>query len=132
MQGLNQMQTIEHHIKYKEIHGVDETVWMEVGKHTRLHRRLRREGKCNIPVDEMHQITNKAHSRTEKAKKKHRDDLREYNRKNIKVFCFYTVMEPNIYLTEYLVYNTHTGSISFDSWFQGKHNIKLYNYVESA
>ena len=43
------MVLIHHHIKYKEIHGVDEVVLMEKGEHRKLHNKLRKEGKCNIP-----------------------------------------------------------------------------------
>lgn len=42
---------VEHHTKYKEIHGEDKTVFMPIREHTALHRRLRKEGKCNIPVN---------------------------------------------------------------------------------
>ncbi len=41
---------VEHHIKYKEIHGVDETIWVEKGEHNKLHKRLKKEGGWNIPV----------------------------------------------------------------------------------
>ena len=33
---------IEHHTKYKEIHGVDETVWITRSEHSKLHIRLRK------------------------------------------------------------------------------------------
>lgn len=57
---------IEHHTKYKEIHGKDETIFISHGEHIRLHRRLRREGKCNIPPKELEKISNRAGWRTEK------------------------------------------------------------------
>ena len=43
------MVMVHHHIKYKEIHGVDEVVLMDKGEHAKLHRKLRREYKCNVP-----------------------------------------------------------------------------------
>jgi len=58
--GIDKRKLIEHHIKYKEIHGVDETVWMTVSDHRKLHNRLRREGKCKIPIDELRGIAKKA------------------------------------------------------------------------
>jgi len=59
---------IEHHIKYKEIHGVDETVFMSRGEHKKLHCRLRKEGKCNISVSSLQKISTKAAQRTQKYK----------------------------------------------------------------
>ena len=59
---------VEHHVKYKEIHGVDETVWMTRSEHALLHLRLRRENKCEISPEEMRVISNRAGSRTGKAK----------------------------------------------------------------
>jgi len=59
---------IEHHVKYKEIHGYDETIWMTWSEHTKLHRRLRNEGGCNITPDKLKKISNAAYSRTNKAK----------------------------------------------------------------
>lgn len=44
---------VEHHVKYKELHGVDETVWLTFGEHEKLHRRLRKQGKCNVPAKEL-------------------------------------------------------------------------------
>ena len=54
---------VHHHIKYKEIHGVDEVVMMEKGEHNKLHRRLRREGKCNISPIALQKISSSANSR---------------------------------------------------------------------
>ena len=51
---------VNHHIKYKEIHGVDEVVLMDKSEHRRLHARLRREGKCNISSDILRIISSKA------------------------------------------------------------------------
>lgn len=59
---------VEHHIKYKEIHGYDKTIMMSHSKHIKLHNRLRKEGKCNIPVKELKTISDKAYARTKKAK----------------------------------------------------------------
>lgn len=69
----NGEQLVEHHTKYEEIHGYDETVWMTKSEHFKLHKRLREEGKCNIPIDEMSRIATTAHMRTEKRKEYKRD-----------------------------------------------------------
>lgn len=57
---------IEHHEKYKEIHGEDKTIFITISDHKLLHKRLRKEGKCNIPPEELHKISMNAYRRTEK------------------------------------------------------------------
>lgn len=85
---------VEHHTKYLEIDGYDETVWMTKSDHAMLHSRLRRDGKCNIPVDELADISRAAHNRGERAKAyqkiyqkdyriAHRDELRSYHTKYV-------------------------------------------------
>ena len=54
---------VHHHVKYLEIHGVDEVVLMPKGEHIKLHNRLRREGKCNIPRTELAKISYMAYNR---------------------------------------------------------------------
>jgi len=74
---------VEHHVKYEEIHGVDETVWMTMREHKLLHSRLRREGKCDISVEELTKISVNAHHRTEKWKKyqqEHKEEILKRNR----------------------------------------------------
>jgi hypothetical protein len=55
--------TIIHFEKYLEIHGEDKAVIMLRGEHLRLHRRLRKEGRCNIPKPELKHISAAAHKR---------------------------------------------------------------------
>lgn len=64
---------VEHHTHYKEIQGYDKTIWMTVSEHRKLHNKLRRENKCNIPPKELAIISNAAIQRTEKSKKYHRE-----------------------------------------------------------
>lgn len=59
---------IEHHIKYKEIHGEDKTIFMPLSEHIRLHRRLRKEGKCKISPELLHEASSRACARTEKSR----------------------------------------------------------------
>ena len=84
----NLIMLVHHHIKYKEIHGVDEVVMMEKGEHNKLHRRLRREGKCNVPQIILHKISSSANSRRDNSRvldwyKRHREKsiirMRIYN-----------------------------------------------------
>ena len=59
---------IEHHTKYREIHGVDETVWMTRSEHILLHKKLRGEGKCNVTPSKLKSISIAAYGRTLKRK----------------------------------------------------------------
>lgn len=65
----NMNELIEHHVKYKEIHGIDETIWLTTSEHVKLHNRLRKEGKCNVPAEKLAKISQKAYRRTEKHKR---------------------------------------------------------------
>lgn len=106
---------VEHHVKYKELHGVDETVWLTFGEHEKLHRRLRKQGKCNVPAKELNKISNAAGERTEK-RKKHR---LEYDRKNRSYLDFHEPMGTNIRLHERIVLNCVTNSIGYYTRFEG-------------
>lgn len=57
------MQIMKHHIKYKEIHGIDEVILMTRSEHSKLHNRLRKEGKCNISPDDLQKISCSASQR---------------------------------------------------------------------
>lgn len=57
---------VEHHAKYEEIHGEDKTIFISMSKHVRLHQKLRKEGKCNIPPKELARISANARRRTDK------------------------------------------------------------------
>ena len=80
---MSQESMVEHHIKYKEIHGVDETIMMTRSEHKKVHIRLRDEGKCNIPVEELAIISIAAHGRTSKVKEYQRKYKKNTNQ-NIK------------------------------------------------
>jgi len=114
---------VEHHTHYKEIHGYDKTVWMEIGKHHALHSRLRKEGKCKIPVDELLVIANRAHYRTDKG----REYKRQYTKKYVRKYSNNRSVDTNINLREIITYNYHQNSICVHSSFQGNHGRKLIN-----
>lgn len=123
---------IEHHTKYKEIHGVDESVFLTVSEHKTLHNKLRKEGKCNIPVDVLQKISRKAYHRTEKFKKtptaiKAKQQRRLY-RLNVNrlVFSINNTVAPNLILSEILRYNESTKTITYSSFFGGNHGKQLY------
>jgi len=125
-----EMVLIEHHIKYKEIHGIDETVWMERSEHSKLHRRLRREGKCKIPVDELNTIAIKANQRTLKYKnlqcRLHRDRTHEVKKH------FTENIAPNVSLFIDVFYYHNTDTISITSYFQGGNGKKLKTIKEQV
>lgn len=112
---------IEHHIKYKEIHGYDETVWMTRSEHKLLHLRLRKEGQCNVPVDRLAEISMKANRRTEK----YRKYASEYSKQNVSRFNLVKTMAPNIVLHEVIKCNRATGNVSYSAGFRGKNGYKL-------
>lgn len=57
------MVLVHHHVKYKEIHGVDEVVLMEKSEHAKLHRRLRKEGRCSVDPKILRRVSHNAHER---------------------------------------------------------------------
>lgn len=117
---------VEHHIKYKEIHGVDKTTWMTMSEHKLLHLSLRRNGKCNIPSETLRVISNKAHSRTKKTKEYRNCFAKKYTHDNLYQFMFKTCYPTNMRLIENLIINKKTGAIRFYSGFVGHHGIKLH------
>lgn len=118
---------VEHHEKYKEIHGVDETVWMEFGDHVKLHNKLRREGKCKIPPKELNKISIKAYQRTKKYRvaKKLRDRKRPPRHiGSLSDFIeFSETIGTNLLLRERIIY--FKDKIYVVSRFLGNHGIKL-------
>jgi hypothetical protein len=71
------MMMVHHHVKYKEIHGYDEVILMEKGEHDKLHKRLRKEGRCKISREDLHRISTLARQRS--------DDYKIYNPRNARI-----------------------------------------------
>ncbi len=117
------MMLVEHHKKYKEIHGIDETVWMTQSDHLKLHRRLRREGKCQIPVKELGKIAHKAMRRTKKCKLTRNKLMRGYHRKNR--IHFTQNIGPKVSVFEDIMYYPNSGNVLISSYFQGNNGNKL-------
>ena len=119
---------IEHHIKYKEIHGYDKTVWLTWSEHKRLHIRLRKEGKCQVSPDELKVISSKAYMRTSKYKhlacRLSRDRTHE-TRKH-----FTKSLAPNISLFTDILYYINTGNVSVTSYFHSSHGKRLITIKE--
>lgn len=132
-------QIVEHHTHYKEIHGFDRTIWMDKGEHSKLHHQLRKEGKCNIPADELSKISMAANYRTGKDKKsrekysqkyhnsKHGKNVQQkYLKNTVTRIDFTKTMMPNVQYYEDIRYNYNTGNISVSCNFRGQHGKKLY------
>lgn len=113
---------VEHHTHYKELHGYDETVWMERGDHIRLHNKLRRIGKCNIRANVLSKIAAKAHQRTEKCRK--RDRL--YKKTNMRTYYLSKTVDKGIIIRIMIGHNSKTGQINVYSGFKGNHR-KIHN-----
>jgi len=116
--------TVVHHVKYKEIHGVDETVLLTLSEHNKLHHRLRKSGKCTVPVKELSKISCAANERTCKRK----NSKKMYNNscvKNIQRICFVETPGPHVQLREQISYNKKNGKGYYSAWFSGNHGIKL-------
>lgn len=129
---------VEHHVKYKELHGVDETVWMTESEHRKLHFKLRTESKCNVPSEKLKKISNAACKRTDKYKKKQTEYyqrldikkrvseyVKEYSRENIFSFHFFESMSINVRLHEVIGYNSKINTILYKCHFEGTNNHKL-------
>jgi hypothetical protein len=104
---------IQHHVRYKETHGADEIRLMTPSEHKILHNRLRREGRCTIPVSELSIITRSAHQRTRKRKV----NLRNYNALIKKRINFVEQVARNVQLFERIIYNQNTGHAFIHSGF---------------
>jgi len=127
---------VHHHVKYNEIHGIDEVVMMTRSDHAKLHRRLRRENKCNIPSKELGKITRAAYQRSELGKLAHATHIKsdkgkltyaanaehrkktmiKYNGKNIKQITFYCAADVGIFVAERISFNSKTGNIIVSTW----------------
>lgn len=118
---MSETQMIQHHTKYLEIHGRDEIVWMEKEEHERLHRTLRKTGKCNIPIEELYIIATRAHQRTEK----YRRAQKKYHKQHTHCIWFTATLQQNVQLFELIVYNSVTGNVYVSSEFHGNNGNRL-------
>ena len=110
LRGRDNMVLVRHHVKYKEIHGVDVVVLMEQSEHKKLHNRLRREGKCNIPVSELKKISDNG-SAVFRATR--------YAKNYIKEKSFSKTVYKKVSVRNTVRYNTKTGAVTIYSRFTG-------------
>ena len=100
---------IHHHEKYLELHGKEKIIILCHSCHKKLHNRLRKEGKCNIPVKKLKKISNKS-----------------YVKKNKEYITFTETMMTNVQLQEMITYNKKSGSINYSSSFEANNGKKLW------
>ena len=113
-------QMVEHHTHYKEIHGYDKTIWLSNSEHQKLHHRLRKERKCNVSVDELRKISNKAQHRTNKGKwyERGRNDFKnQFHKGTYQSHVFDDSMMVNVFHRESIKYNFRTGEVLINCWF---------------
>ena len=117
---------VHHHVKYKEIHGVDEIILISEREHRRIHNRLRREGACKIPPKELAVISDMAYKRsdkrvnylknyqrTEEGKAKNR----EYTKNNLRQLQFSDKLGEKTHLIETYSYNLITNNLCISTRF---------------
>lgn len=112
---------VQHHTKYKEIHGVDEIVLMRCGEHIKHHNRLRKAGCCKIPPD----VTHDAHLRSPK----HKETTKRYTSNHQRKIKFYNSVGENVRLVEEIQYNLKTGVLSIYSYLLPSNEYKLF-YID--
>lgn len=122
---ISNSNVVKHHTHYKEIHGYDKTVWLTHSEHEKLHNRLRKEGKCNIPVGELTRISNAAYQRTEKSMEHDRDYMRNYRQNFTQRISFCDTVDKNIFHREEIEYNHKTGNVIVSGGFRGNNGCKL-------
>lgn len=115
------MKIVEHHTKYEEVHGIDESTFLSVSEHRKLHNRLRREGRCTIPSEELNKISKAAYHRTEKGRELERRLNKSYREKYLRRMLSVETIVPNVQLHETISYNLKTGSVGVQSGFHIVH-----------
>lgn len=97
-----------HHVRYKEIHGMDEVIEMDISEHIKLHQRLSLNGN-KIPL----KILGRAASR-----RQYKDDL--------DFIDLSEAIAPYVHLFERIRINNKTGNINYQSYFHADHKKLLY------
>ena len=112
---------IRHHVRYKELHGADEIVWMNRSEHKKLHYRLRKEKKCNVSSKELAVISSKARGRTDASK----EQIKLWKKSHLSTKRIDVGLGKNVRLRYIFVYNFVSQRISFLTRFEGTNGHKL-------
>jgi len=126
---------VEHHIKYKEIHGYDETIWITKSEHNKINHRILFP---EVSKEELKKISHMAQERTTKRRKYKRiyskNNCEKYYENNKEKFkfpkkFFNLYMMPNVKYNESIGYNKNTNNILIHCGFQTYHGKKLF-YID--
>lgn len=109
MSQLNKL--VEHHTKYIETHGIDETVWISYGEHERINHRILFP---NHTIEELRNISNAANGRTSK----HKKQMKKYWNKNIQTKVFILRVHKYAYVHQKILYNNATENMTITSHYQ--------------
>jgi hypothetical protein len=107
---------VQHHVKYKELDGIDEVVMMNKADHIALHRRLRKEKKCKLPPKKLHEISSAAYRRTPRG----RAVKKRMYKKSRQIIEFYETVDSHISFVETIIYNSNTGNVRYRYRFRGR------------
>lgn len=114
---------VAHHVKYKEIHGIDEIIWLTPSEHKKLHIKLSKtEGYIKPSKEIIIKAKNRA-SQNRPYRLKYRQSERckekrqHYIHDHIFTLHFTENMGYKLRLMESIVYNTNTGDIMVTSCF---------------
>lgn len=109
---------IHHHKSYNP----EIIVMMCMSCHKKLHAKLRREGTCQIPTDELEKLSHSSkHS-------KNRECV--YHKNNCDQIEFTKTVMLYVQLRECLRYNYKTGNVSYWTGFRATGSKKLY-YIDA-
>ena len=110
---------IHHHVKYLELHDIEEIILLCKSCHQKLHNKLRRDNKCGIFPDDLNTLsynsTNGKHRRY------------EYGKINVSFIRFDDYMIPGIFHREKISYNKKTGNVYVSCFFDHRNQGKIFN-----
>ena len=106
--GRDDVKLIHHHKSYEP----EVIVMMCRSCHEKLHVQLRKEGTCQIPVDELGKICREL-----------------YHHNNYQKFDFYETMMLYVGFYEQIKYNHKTGTVTYSANFKASNGKELY-YVD--
>ena len=106
--GCNNKKLIHHHKSYEP----QVIVLMCHSCHQKLHKKLRKECKCQISTNELNKMSINASNKT-------------YHKNNIGELYFYETMMSNVKLHERIQYNYQSGNITYTTAFEGTNGKKL-------
>ena len=89
---------LHHHEKYLELHGEEKIIMLCKSCHVKLHLNLRKNGKCNIPVDELRKISHNSNFQTNK-----NEEFKTFHNYNNKKYRIKHKEEISIYNREYRI-----------------------------